>query len=302
MGNAQGAEHEIKMSARKGWHALDPNTARCLLVDRQNNAGDDGAHCEPLLIAYESIDSAIIAIDANDHIVASGLSGPSLAIASAHIRRVRDRIMEMAESTLDDEESETLFRPTLTLGSSGEPVSINRGGKTAAAVASIREMMDGGKVQIGDRVRYVGSTWTIDGREGTIVGLLADTECSIVVAFDGDGFDTRKCYPTSLQRVAVPALPPGRTLTMEQATDPAKCMAALADAVCPPERVFVISDLPPPDRELPPVFTSHTLPCMTGLADAAVKPKPATCPDCKGTGEYVGLLFTREPCRTCGGK
>jgi hypothetical protein len=154
MGNAQGAEHEIKMSARKGWHALDPNTARCLLVDRQNNAGDDGAHCEPLLIAYESIDSAIIAIDANDYIEASGLSGPSLAIASAHIRRVRDRLMEMAEAELDDEETRGGFaQPAVSIGSAqndGPIYGSQRSGKTAAAiaVASLHAAMASGKLLI----------------------------------------------------------------------------------------------------------------------------------------------------------
>lgn len=32
---------------------------------------------------------------------------------------------------------------------------------------------------------------------------------------------------------------------------------------------------------------------------SAAKPATADCPDCKGTGVYVGLLYDREPCRTC---
>lgn len=31
---------------------------------------------------------------------------------------------------------------------------------------------------------------------------------------------------------------------------------------------------------------------------AVASPSPAICPDCKGTGEYRGLI-TIEPCRTC---
>jgi hypothetical protein len=315
-------EKMIEASARPGWEVRSeaPYELKRLIA-----CGHEIVVCYARPIGGKSI-----AIDANDRVTSYGLSGPSLAIASAHIRRVRDRLMEMAEAELDDEEAtagSVTSSGSIDAAEWARRVDVCRlatAGKNAddAADAYTRHILSGwwgrqrpGAVtlastpgQASDPPWYMRSqivpegarvigTYTHGDKAGVIVelervrALPPEAVCPPERAFRIDPADLAKAArPSGAMLSDI-----GRTLTMEQAANPAKCLAAL-----PPGHIVTSIDIPAMQNLIAAATRDNPGKAVAiALPPEIVTTTPAVpCPDCNGSKRYRSLLVD-EPCRTC---